>query len=157
MVNNKIVRNVFIFTLMGTIIWLILIFMAPFLKSIDSPVNAFIYSIFAPICHQNSTRCFYFWDYPGAVCTRCLGIYLGFLLGTLAFPLINGFKPVHPPKNIIFFVFSTPIVMDTIGNLLTLWQTSDWMRAIIGLIWGILLPYYFIPGISDLFLSLNSS
>jgi len=89
----------------------------------------------------------------GTVYTRCLGIYFGFFLGTVVFPVINGFRKVKISGNRIFFVFTAPIVMDTIGNLFHLWQTSGWMRYVIGLVWGTLLPYYFIAGLSDLFLS----
>jgi len=153
MVEKKIVRNVFVFTLAGIGIWLILIFMAPYLKSLDQPLNAFIYSIFAPICHQRLSRCFSFYGYPLAVCTRCLGIYFGFFLGTLFFPMKRGFKVLRPPKNKIFFILSSPIVIDTSGNFLNLWQTSDWLRFVIGSIWGIILPYYFIVGISELFIN----
>ncbi len=149
--ERKIVRNVFICTLAGTFVWLILIFSAPYLKSVDIPASAFIYSIFAPICHQRPSRCFTLFGYPLAVCTRCLGIYFGFFLGTVVFPVINGFRKVKIPANRIFFVFTAPIVIDTAGNLFRLWQTSGWLRYVTGLVWGILLPYYFIAGLSDLF------
>ena len=152
MIEKKIVRKVFVFTLAGIIIWTTLIFMAPVLKGLDKPLNAFIYSVFSPICHQNPSRCFYFYGYPLAVCTRCLGIYFGFLLGTLSFPLINGFDSVKSPVNHILFALSVPIVLDTIGNLFNLWHTSDWLRFVIGILWGVILPYYFIGGISELFI-----
>lgn len=149
MVEKKIFRIVFIFTLIGVIGWLALIFIAPFLRSLDIPANSFIYAIFSPICHQNPSRCFYLFGYPLAVCTRCLGIYFGFFLGTLIFPVVNGFKSKRAPKNLIFFIFTVPIVIDTLGNMFHLWQTSDWLRYVIGFIWGTLLPYYFIVGISE--------
>lgn len=153
MIEKKIISKIFIFTLAGIIIWIILIFMAPVLKSLNNPLNAFIYSIFSPICHQNPSRCFYFNGHPLAVCTRCLGIYFGFFMATVFFPLVNRFKSVRPPKNQIFYVFSFPIVMDTFGNLFNLWHTADWLRFVIGFTWGILLPFYFIVGISELFMS----
>ncbi|MFW6140173.1 MAG: DUF2085 domain-containing protein [Acidobacteriota bacterium] len=153
MFEKKIIRNVFIFTLAGIIIWLSLIFIAPVLKSLERPSNAFIYSIFSPICHQTPSRCFYLYGYPLAVCTRCLGIYFGFLLGTLSFPLINGCKSVNPPKKQIFFVVSAPILMDTFGIFFNLWHTSDWLRFFIGFIWGIILPYYLIVGFYELLMS----
>ncbi len=150
--ERNIVRNVFVITLIGSLFLLSLIFMAPWLKRSQPYVSAFIYSVFAPLCHQNPSRSFYFFGSPLAVCTRCLGIYTGFFLGTLIFPVVRGFKSFQPPKNSIFFIFSAPIVLDTFGNLMNLWQTSDWLRYFIGLVWGVLLPYYFISGISELFL-----
>lgn len=150
---KRVIRNVFVFSLAGILVWLTLIFIAPILKSLDRPLNAFIYSIFDPICHQNPIRCFYLLGNPLAVCTRCLGIYIGFFLGTLFYPVLQGFKTLGPPKNQVFFILSSPIVIDTIGNFLNLWQTSGWLRFAVGLIWGVILPYYFIAGISELFMS----
>jgi hypothetical protein len=66
--------------------------------------------------------------------------------------LVNGFVSVKLPEKSLFIVLSAPIVADTLANLLNLWHTSDWLRAVIGLIWGAVLPYYFIAGISELFL-----
>ncbi|MBD3415184.1 MAG: DUF2085 domain-containing protein [Candidatus Aminicenantes bacterium] len=152
MTENKTIRNVFAWTLGGISAWLMVIFSAPYLKNLDLPLSAFLYSIFSPICHQNPTRCFYLFGNPLAVCTRCLGIYFGFFLGTLLFPLINGLTTVKPPEKLLFVILSIPIATDTLANLFSLWHTSDWLRAVIGLIWGWILPYYFIAGVSEMFL-----
>ena len=36
---------------------------------------------FALVCHQRPERCFWIFGAPIAVCTRCLGIYLGAAIG----------------------------------------------------------------------------
>lgn len=40
-----------------------------------------ILAFFAPVCHQDAARSFWFLGAPVAVCARCLGIYLGAAAG----------------------------------------------------------------------------
>jgi hypothetical protein len=60
-----------------------------------------------------------------------------------------------PPAR-VFLLVSLPIVLDTVGNFLQLWNTSNSVRMIIGIIWGMPLPFYVITGIADLFISQRS-
>jgi uncharacterized membrane protein len=43
-----------------------------------------IRTFFSPVCHQDTMRSFWFWGAPAAVCARCLGIYLGAVVGAFA-------------------------------------------------------------------------
>lgn len=140
---------IYIFTLTGIIIWIGTIFLAPYLKSQSSPFSGFIYAVFSPTCHQISSRCFYAFGYPVAVCARCLGIYSGFLLGTLFYPVVKGISSPTLPKARIFILLSIPIVLDTAGNLLDIWTSSDWVRFLTGVVWGLILPFYFLAGLTD--------
>jgi len=83
------------------------------------------------------------------VCSRCLGIYSGFLLGTLLYQFIKKWSDFSIPGFWVFAVFIFPVVMDTGGNLFGLWHTGAWIRFLIGGFWGTILPFYFIPGISE--------
>jgi hypothetical protein len=40
--------------------------------------------------------------------------------------------------------------LDVIGNILNLWISSGIIRFLTGFIFGLLLPFYLIPGIMDL-------
>ena len=105
-IKNKILI-VFIATLAGTIIWIVSIFLAPYLRAQSVYWSRIIYVAFSPICHQIPARCFIFYGYPLAVCTRCLGIYFGFFVGTLFYPLFRGFASITlPEKNIYINVSS---------------------------------------------------
>lgn len=149
--KNKIII-VYFSTLTGIIIWLGAIFLAPYLESESSRFAGFIYALFSPTCHQIPTRCFYAFGYPMAVCARCFGIYSGFLAGTLIYPFINGFSfPSLPRIKTLVFV-SVPIVLDTAANFLGMWTSSGWLRFLTGLVWGTVLPFYFLAGISDYFI-----
>ena len=47
---------------------------------------AFFREILGMLCHQIPERCFSITGRPIALCTRCLGIYLGIVLGSFLFP-----------------------------------------------------------------------
>jgi hypothetical protein len=40
--------------------------------------------------------------------------------------------------------------LDTAGNMLALWQTPSPLRLALGIFWGLILPYYLVPGLADL-------
>jgi uncharacterized membrane protein len=135
------------------ILWICAIFLAPLLKSSSLTWSDFIYSVFSPVCHQISERCFYIIGYPLAVCSRCLGIYMGCLFGMILYPKVHGFSSTHIPKIRIFIFFTGPLALDTLGNFFSLWNTPSWIRFFIGFIWGVILPFYFISGLSETFLN----
>lgn len=152
--KNKILC-VYLFSLIGILIWITVIFLAPYLYSESKPGSILAYAFFSPVCHQAPSRSFFLFGYPLAVCARCLGIYFGFLSGTAIYPFLRGLSSLSMPKNRTFLLLSSPIVMDTIGNFFHIWSTSNGIRFAIGFIWGIILPFYFIFGIADLFIRLT--
>lgn len=144
---------VYLLTLGGILVWLGIIFLAPFLKSRASGLNIFAYAVFTPICHQIPSRCFFLFGHPLAVCARCLGIYFGFLGGLGLYALKRGFQQISVPKTITFILVTAPLVIDALGNLLHIWNTSNWIRFLTGVLWGLILPFYFITGVTDFFLN----
>ena len=135
--------------LASLMIWLALVVLAPYLRSVGSPWHSLVYAVFAPTCHQIDSRCLRIFGFPMAVCARCLGIYLGMLLGICLFPRL-GPRPLKLPGARTFAVFTLPIALDTAGNMLSLWSTPPAMRLGLGISWGVILPFYLIPGLSDL-------
>lgn len=137
-------------TLIGILLWIAALFLAPYLKTQSSPVSGFLYDVFSPTCHQIPSRCFYAFGNPVAVCARCLGIYAGFLLGILMFPFVNNFSMPSMPKAKTFVLFTLPIFIDAAGNLAGLWTSVNWVRFLTGIVWAVILPFYFLAGLSDL-------
>jgi uncharacterized membrane protein len=147
---NKI-HTIYFLTLLGVILWIAAVFTAPYLKSQSSVFGNLIYAIFSPTCHQIPSRCLTLYGNPLAVCTRCLGIYIGFFLGTSLFPVLGQLSSEALPKAKLLILMSLPIVIDTASNVVSLWASPHWLRLATGLIWGAILPFYFIPGITDVF------
>ena len=150
---RSVVRPVFILACLGTTAWVAAIFLAPYLRSRSADAGAaFLYSLFAPVCHQIPGRSFFFHGFPLAVCTRCLGIYVGSLAGLALYPIVRGFSKLALPAGRLFLLASIPIGLDFTGGLLGLWSSPNGLRFATGLLWGPLLPYYLITGVSELVL-----
>ena len=147
----------FLGTTVASLIWLGGIWLAPYLRSRSSPWAGPAYFIYRPVCHQIVRRSFSFNGQPLAVCARCTGIYVGFLLGLALYPFLRGWRRLSLPSGRVFFLFSAPIVLDTAANFLRLWDTANAIRLATGLIWGTILPFYFIVGIADLIASRKKS
>ncbi len=137
-------------TLAGECLWLGAILVAPYLRSRGSGWASVLYACFAPICHQRPERSFQAFGYPLAVCARCSGIYLGILLGLLAYPFRRGFKVLRLPKLFALALVSAPIAIDAAANILGFWNTGPVIRLVTGLFWGSILPFYFLTGVGEL-------
>ncbi len=156
MTNRQKILTVYGFSFAILLLWMSGIFLAPVLKFHSQTWNEFIYAVFSPVCHQLSERCFFIFGYPLAVCTRCLGIYAGCLLGMILFPIIRGFADTLIPKIRLFILFTSPISIDTFGNFFSIWKTTPWLRFTIGFIWGVILPFYFVSGLSDAWIRMKT-
>jgi uncharacterized membrane protein len=150
---GKAVFWTYILTFCGAAAWFAGIFLAPYLRSRSSPWQALIYAVYTPVCHQVASRCFHFLGHPLAVCARCSGIYLGFLAGLGLYALRRGFHRVQLPSTRAFLAISAPIVLDTLGNFLRLWSTGNTVRFATGVLWGAILPFYFITGVAEFVLA----
>lgn len=148
------VRALLFVSLLGTLLWLAAIFLAPGLESRGSSRSAgFLYALFSPTCHQMPERCFSFRGYPLAVCGRCLGVYAGFLAGLVAYPFVRGISKLELPRARTFLWFSVPIGVDGLAGILGIWASPIGVRFATGVLWGTILPFYFITGVAELVVS----
>jgi uncharacterized membrane protein len=141
---------VWLFALVGSIVLVLLSLAAPALRSRSPRLSALLYAVFASLCHQDPGRCYSLVGYPMAVCGRCLGIDIGFVVGTLIYPFVRGFARPFPPAVRTFFLASLPVALDGAGNVLRLWSSPIGVRFATGVLWGAVLPAYFIAGMHDL-------
>ncbi len=141
---------VWLFALGGSILLVLLTLAAPALRSLSPRLSALLYAVFAPLCHQDPGRSFHLFGYPLAVCGRCFGIDLGFVLECLIYPIVRGFSRPSPPALRTFLLASLPVALDGAGNVLRLWSSPIGVRFATGVLWGAVLPAYFIAGLHDL-------
>lgn len=88
---------------------------------------------FANLCHQIPARSFWIAGQPMAVCSRCLGIYSGFLIGWFLLPLwsrVNMNKTLAYKK--IFVLVIGINIIDILGNLMGFWQNTLISRFLVG-------------------------
>jgi uncharacterized membrane protein len=144
------VRLVFLATSFAALAWVAAVFAAPVLRARGAGLAPFLYACFSPLCHQVPERSFIVLGYPLAVCARCLGIYLGFLGGLVLYAARRGFRTLRLPGTAAFVLVTVPILLDTAGNLLGFWSTSNAVRFATGLLWGPVLPFYFVTAVAEL-------
>jgi len=147
--SQQAVRFVLAGMLVSISVWIALLVLAPYLRSIQSPWGSLVYAAFAPTCHQIDSRCLHIFGHPMAVCARCLGIYLGFFVGNCLFPWLATW-PLRLPRPRTLVFFTLPIALDTLGNMFRVWPTPSPVRLALGISWGLILPYYLVPGLTDL-------
>lgn len=150
---KRTVLLIYLITTMAYLLWFGGILLAPYLRSRASPWAGLVYSVYSPVCHQAAGRSLLCFGQPLAVCARCTGIYMGFGLGLVLYPFLRGWRRISLPSSRVFVIVSTPIVLDTAANFLGLWKNTTAVRLTTGVLWGIVLPFYFIAGIADLFIS----
>uniref|UniRef100_I2PZZ2 Putative membrane protein n=1 Tax=Desulfovibrio sp. U5L TaxID=596152 RepID=I2PZZ2_9BACT len=61
-------------------LYLVLAIAPPILYHLGNPWTSSIRSLAGAICHQRPSRCFWIYDYPCGLCSKCLGFYLGIFL-----------------------------------------------------------------------------
>ena len=151
---SRTVLAVYLLSVAGTSIWLLAIFLAPALAARGSAGAArLLYAAFSPICHQIPGRCLTFLGYPLAVCGRCLGIYAGFAAGLVLYPFIRGFSKIELPSIRIFLPLTLPMALDGAAGILGIWASPIGVRFATGVVWGTVLPFFFVAGLADLVLA----
>jgi len=94
--------------------------------------------LFSRICHQQLDRTFAVQGIPLAVCSRCIGIYsvlpVALVVFSFFFTVLNKAKPYIVG---IFATVSLIVIVDGAANLFQLWQTSDLIRLLTGVFWGL--------------------
>gem|GEM_PF-2781807 len=92
-----------------------------------------IYRLEGAICHQESDRCFRIGSAPTALCSRCLGAYLGFLVSSFLFSARS--RPGRRARMTIGLLALAGL-LDTILHMAGLYDTPNLYRLISGLAMG---------------------
>ena len=113
-------------------------------------ISGLSYLIFRPLCHQDPARSFWLAGMPLPVCARCLGIYVGALIGLLVFGPVRGIETRKPfPRNWLIICLA-PLLVDGMANALGLFATPAMLRALIGLAAGMATAGALIPGVNQM-------
>jgi len=108
---------------------------APLLLSGSCPIAAFFtYLPFSFFCHQMPERSFTLLLHPLAICHRCLGIYLGFLIGTLLTPYF--FRIPQKALRVCIITAAALLTVDALIPLTGLWSGFWLCRFLTGLAFG---------------------
>lgn len=125
--------------LAGGIFWVFLIISVPYLAKGNQnhrKISIMIRFFFSPICHQNVERSFHYKDHSLPVCARCAGIYAGFLLGGIGYPLLRKSKRLISFSLWILILGTIPTVIEYALTIVGLLNSSIWIRSVTGFIFG---------------------
>lgn len=114
-----------------------------------------IYHAFSLVCHQLPERSFFIAGHPFAVCARCFGLYAGFTLATIAYPLVRSLKETDAPPRKWLFIAAVPLVIDYALGVFGIWNNTHSSRFITGGLLGAVAVFYTMPGLLDLGLRLT--
>jgi uncharacterized membrane protein len=128
-----------------------LIFAAPWLVAGGhASWGRVVYAGFAPVCHQMPERSFAAWGLPLAVCARCAGMYAGFALGALGYPLVRPLGSRETPARAWLIAAAVPTAVDFALGFFGLWENTHLSRSLTGALLGAVAALYVVPGLVDL-------
>ncbi|HBB98278.1 MAG TPA: hypothetical protein DC054_23085 [Blastocatellia bacterium] len=145
----------------GTLIWAItatialalvaMILGAPIAQANGHPAFATpIYKAFSFVCHQIPERSFHLAGYKFAVCSRCTGLYSGFALAALIYPIVRSLRQTETPSILWLFLATVPLVIDFSLGYFSIWQNNHASRFATGALLGSVAVFYILPGLIEL-------
>ena len=109
-----------------------------------------IYRAFGAFCHQLPERSYFIGEHKLAVCSRCTGLYAGFALTLLAYPLIRPLRTTATPARQWLLWAALPTFIDFSLTFFGIWENTHSSRLLTGFLLGSAAVFYVMPGIVDL-------
>jgi uncharacterized membrane protein len=109
-----------------------------------------IYGGFAVVCHQLPERSYYIFGHKLAVCSRCTGLYAGFALTLLLYPLLRPLRSVDWPPPVWLVLAAVPMAIDFGLTFLGIWENTHTSRLLTGMLLGSVSVLYVMPGVAEL-------
>lgn len=135
----------------GSLVVLSLIIGAPLAVKAGHPFwGLTIYLAFSYVCHQIPERSFFIAEHQFAVCARCTGLYAGFTLATVVYPLVRSLRQIEAPARKWLFLAAAPLAIDFTVGFLGIWDNTHFSRFATGALLGAVAVFYVMPGLIDL-------
>ncbi len=109
-----------------------------------------IYKTFGFLCHQIPDRSFHLAGHAFAVCSRCTGLYSGFAVAALLYPLARSMKRTDAPRRIWLILATVPLVIDFALGYFAIWPNTHFSRFTTGALLGSVAVFYIMPGLIEL-------
>ena len=128
-----------------------IIVVAPVAQSQGHKVLALaIYGAFSHLCHQIPERSFFIAGHQFAVCARCTGLYAGFTVAALSYPLLRSMRRTDTPPRRWLFIAAAPVAIDFALGFFGVWENTHLSRFVTGALLGSVSVLYVMPGLIDL-------
>ena len=109
-----------------------------------------LYHSFGLLCHQIPERSFFIAGEKFAVCSRCTGVYFGFLAMLLVYPKLKSLRRTDLPSRKWLIASAVPLVIDFGLTFLGIWENTHATRFMTGLALGAAVVFFVMPGIVEL-------
>jgi uncharacterized membrane protein len=109
-----------------------------------------IYRAFSYVCHQIPERSFFIAEHQFAVCARCTGLYAGFTVATVLYPLVRSLRQTEAPRRRWLFLAAAPLTVDFALGFFGIWNNTHLSRFTTGALLGAVAVFYVMPGLMDL-------
>lgn len=109
-----------------------------------------IFRAFTYVCHQIPERSFFIADHQFAVCSRCTGLYAGFTVAVLLYPLVRSLRQTAAPQRGWLFLSAVPLMIDFALGFFEIWDNTHFSRLATGAVLGAVAVFYVMPGLMDL-------
>src|SRR6185503_8055817 len=83
------------------------------------------------------------------------GLYAGFTLATIAYPLVRSLKKTDAPPRKWLFIAAAPLTIDYALGVFGIWENTHASRFVTGALLGSVAVFYVMPGLLDLGLRLT--
>lgn len=116
-----------------------------------SPLWSVLSHVGGFFCHQLPERSPQLLGVVFPLCYRCAGLYLGFLAAFSWILVSGGFSRRLPDVRCVSWMsaFAAPFFVDGWANVLGIWASAGWVRALTGAGAGLLLPQLLVPLLHD--------
>lgn len=112
-----------------------------------------IYKTYSFLCHQIPERSFHIAGHKFAVCSRCTGLYAGFAMAVLIYPLTRSLNSTDTPSRLWLLVAAVPIAIDFGLGYFDIWHNTHTSRFITGALLSSVAAFYVVPGFIELILT----
>jgi uncharacterized membrane protein len=109
-----------------------------------------IYQAFSFVCHQIPERSFHLGGHQFGVCSRCTGLYAGFAVAALVYPLARSLKRTDTPPRLWLILAALPLAIDFALGYFSIWPNTHLSRFFTGALLSSVAVFYIMPGLLEL-------
>lgn len=109
-----------------------------------------IYQTFSFVCHQIPERSFHLAGNKFAVCSRCTGLYSGFAIAVLAYPLARSLKNTTTPSILWLVLAALPLAVDFSLGYFNIWANTHASRFGTAALFSSTTVFYILPGLIEI-------
>ena len=114
---------------------------------VSSQLASALWHLGGLLCHQLPDRSPHFQGAVFPQCFRCAGLYLGLLSSFVILAVNGGYQRRLPDLRSALWVsvLTVPLMVDAWANMIGIWSSAGWVRALTGVCMGLVLPLLLVP------------